>query len=194
MEPRLSETYEVNQEMVDTAARRVGYDYCEPNEVEKAYFEGKGLTILQWKLLKLFKFMFDQELQRCRQIQDLQGWHGEKDRVRFSGLTFCQKMTQNEEIAESIFKSWATNLGIRHLYDISRKGDENDIEDRTHDFDACIDGFQRELKKVRNRKKYRVVEPEYKPGTLVSISIQGLRNTSGKSVYQRFVQVLKLLS
>ena len=54
MEPRIAtELYELDRTMVDTAARKVGFEQSEPNEEEKIYIERKGLTIFQWKLLNL---------------------------------------------------------------------------------------------------------------------------------------------
>ena len=195
MEPRISaKPYRIDRQVVDHAAQRVGLVETAPCEEERTYIQNKGVTIFQWRLLKLFKFMFDQELQRCRQVQELQGWISMKDRVRYSGMTFAQRMTYNEEIAEHIFKEWANMLGIDSLYRSSRKADKDDIEDRTHTIDVCIDTYRGELKKVKNRKKYRVVEPDDKTGALVSVSIQGVRNSSGKTVYQRFVQVLMMLA
>ena len=131
MEPRIAQEttngYEVDLEKVNRAAKKVGLFetfYVPPTPEESSYLKRKGLTVLQWRLLTLYKSMFDQELQIRKQEQQLRQTG---ERIRCNGLCFKQKMLNNEEIAEHVFAEWANRIGINHLYNNSLGEDVHEI-------------------------------------------------------------------
>ena len=198
MEPRIgtkSQGYEVDMEKVNRAAKKAGMFemfFNPPNEEEYNYLLRKKLTILQWRLLCLFKKMLDQELIFRKQEQQLISC---ENKIHSTGLSFKQKMLENETIAEVVFSEWANRIGISHLYNLSLMGDENEIQRTGHCITTCIDDFERKI--VKNKYKhesYAIVEPVAKRGKVVSVNLENnIRNTSGKDIYQRFCEVLRIL-
>lgn len=150
MEPRIvleTKGYEVDLEKVNRAAKKVGLFetfYVPPTAEETKYLARKGLTVLQWRLLTLYKRMFDQELQLQKQEQDL--LQSGKRGVTCNGLCFKQKMLRNEAVAEAVFAEWANRIGINHLYSDSLGDDVHDITFKVFNNSSGRDVYQRFVK------------------------------------------------
>ena len=197
MEPRIGRqengtiTYEVDLGKVNRAVKKAGLTeqfYVPLSNEEGCVCARKGLSVLQWRLLNLFKHMFDQELDIASEEYDL-NFCGFKNPIRRTGLSFKQKMLKNEEIAEKVFSEWANRIGVNHLYNLSLRGDTYEIHSCNHSIVTCIDSNE-EIGYVQDDE---VTEPLCRRGVLISLSNEGLSNSSGKNVYQRFVQLLKSL-
>ena len=142
-------SYELNRDKIARAFRKVGMlDYWQ-NELsaeELRHAVKRGYSILQWKLLRYFRKMLDDELLMYKQEQETEGRF-----VQTTGLTFKQLMIKFPEISDAVFGQWAMRFGINHLYAHSLGDDRDDLRGKIF-FDS-----------------------------------------SGRSVYERFESVLRLL-
>ena len=170
--------FEVDLERVNLAYQKMGLSeslYKPLNDEQIDYLKRKKLTVLQGRLLYLFKQMLDDELA----LRDEESRLNSGERILIAGLNFKSKMLKYEEIAEAVFAKWAGRIGISHLYNLSLQ-QENDIHSRNHELYVCIDA-------------YDDFDEEISPGVIAPIAQEALHNTSGKTIYERFLAVLKSL-
>ena len=170
-------TFEVDLDKVNQAYRKSGImeKMLEPlNEAQMKYLQEKELTVLQGRLLYLFKVMFENEL--------------EEREIRTAGLSFKSKMLKYARVAEVAFKQWCGRIGVAHLYHSSLSCGEDEISMVHRDVLACFDAAE-----LTFRDDEVTCFSEEK-GTVAKISLGCLSNSSGKTVYQRFVNLLRTLN
>ncbi len=129
----LPEKYELDAYHLNRAFKKIGHhsklrDALSDEEIQDA--SQKGLTVIQWKLLWLFKTMFYDE------YDDQKSYYAETglgEDVKAKTGSFRQKTLANHDISERVLIAWAHNLGISHLYTESLGSDVHDI--RFHIFE-----------------------------------------------------------
>ena len=129
----LPEKYELDAYHLNRAFKKVGAHNKLTAGLKDEEFQdamNKGLTVIQWKLLWLFKTMFYDE------YDDQKSYFAETglgEDVKGTTGSFKQKVLSNPNISEKVLIAWAHNLGISHLYTESLGSDVHDI--RFHVFE-----------------------------------------------------------
>ncbi len=124
-----NEGYEIDYNKVNRAFRKIGAEellFNPPTEAQYNYLCHKKLSVLQWRLLELFKLMFDEELRLCKDEYDVSGVGTP---IRTLGGHLKDRMNNYPQIAEEVLSHWANRLGINHLYADSLGTDHCDVHE-----------------------------------------------------------------
>ncbi len=121
MEVALLEMDKLNQAF--SRINLAGYQFNPLTDEEQAAAQEKGLTVLQYRLRRLYKVMLEAELEERKQEEDLLSG---KSTIRISGLRLKEQMLSpgNLDAAEAVLAKWCNRLGISHIYsDVSACND-----------------------------------------------------------------------
>ena len=183
MEPRLETQNDTVSLLLDLekvtkafqAANIFSKLYEPPTEADFEYISRKGLTVLQWRLLNLYKKMLDDELIIYKEECANKG----KPRVHTSGLCFREKMIKFSAISEKVFQTWAERLDIQFFY---RKLLIANLSDS-----ICFEQWaQNSEKRAEFYDELQNVEEDSEPIHFV--------NYSGNDIYKRFNSLLRILA
>ncbi len=131
----------VDKSKVDRTFRKLGMvDFLKRDlsDEEVAISKKKGYTPFQWKLIKGFHKMLDDELYLLRLEHDF----SDKN-VHTSGYTLRQLMNRYPNIAETVFEEWAMRIGINHLYARSLGEDLTELKGRVIKNGSCCSVYKR---------------------------------------------------
>ena len=141
MVDELDGSYELDRNRIARAFQKVGMlDFWKQSlpKCEIKLSERRGYSILQWKLLRCFRKMLEDELYQYKLEQETQGKF-----IKTYGLSLKQEVNNYPDISEHVFCEWAMRVGINHLYAVSRGSNIQDYMGRIIQDDPGLRVYER---------------------------------------------------